>query len=141
MMYESPSSRPNAIDDVTASYHRCRASDDFIGTFYKKFLSKSPEVADKFLHTDFTRQKLMLRESLLSMLTYNLGSEDARQELERLAERHSHRGIDIPPRLYDYWLDALCEAIEAHDPEYSPELADSWRAAMQAGIDLIVSKY
>jgi hypothetical protein len=83
----------------------------------------------------------MLRESLLSMLTYNLGSEEARQELVRLAERHSHRGVDIPPHLYDYWLDALCEAIQQHDPEYTPELADLWRAGMRAGIELIVSKY
>lgn len=130
-----------ALDEVTASYHRCRASDGFLDTFYDRFLAKSPDVAEKFRNTDFSRQKLMLRESLLSMLTFNLGSEEARQDLLRLAERHSRRGVDIPPHMYDLWLDALCEAVAEHDPEYTRELGDLWRASMRAGIDLLVSKY
>lgn len=36
------------LDDVTASYHRCRASDRFIDTFYEHFLAKSREVAADF---------------------------------------------------------------------------------------------
>jgi hemoglobin-like flavoprotein len=131
---------PN-LDSVTASYQRCRASAGFVDTFYAHFLAKSPEVAAKFRRTDFSRQKLMLRESLLAMLLFNLGSGESRAELERLGERHSRRGVDIPPRLYDLWLDALCEAVAEHDPEFAPELADQWRTAMVPGIQLIVSKY
>ena len=67
----------------------------------------------------------MLRESLISMLLFNLGSRRARaQELEQLAERHSRRQVDIPPRLYDLWLDSLCETVEQHDPEFKPELGE-----------------
>ncbi len=129
------------LDSVTASYHRCRESAGFIDTFYELFLAKSPKVAEKFRRTDFTRQKLMLRESLLSMLLFNLGSADARNELERLAVRHSRHGVDIPPPLYDLWLDALSETIARHDPQITPELAAEWRAAMRPGIDLLVGKY
>ncbi len=129
------------LDEVTASYHRCRASEGFFDTFYDRFLAKSPEVAEKFRHTDFKHQKLMLRESLISMLLFNLGSASARQDLDKLAERHSRRQVDIPPRLYDLWLDSLCETVELHDPEFKPELAAEWRTAMRAGIDLLVSKY
>jgi hypothetical protein len=131
---------PN-LDSVTASYHRCRSSAGFVDTFYAHFLAKSQEVADKFRGTDFERQKLMLRESLLAMLLFNLGSGETREELERLAERHSRRGVDIPPHLYDLWLDGLCEAVEGHDPEFTPKLADQWRAAMRPGIQLIVARY
>ena len=75
------------LDAVTASYHRCRASDHFIDTFYEHFLAKSREVAEKFRGTDFTRQKFMLRESLLMMLLFNHDEAGAVEELERLAER------------------------------------------------------
>ncbi len=129
------------LDAVTASYHRCRASEGFIDTFYEHFLAKSEEVKKKFRGTDFTRQKLMLRESLLMLLLVNQNRPEALQELERLGERHSRRGVDIPPHLYDLWLDALCEAVEEHDPEYRPTLNDKWRAAMGPGIKMIVSRY
>jgi hemoglobin-like flavoprotein len=130
-----------SLDAVTASYHRCRASQGFVDTFYERLLAKSKEVADKFRGTDFTRQKFMLRESLLAMLLFNLDSGDARVELERLGERHSRRGLNIRPELYDLWLDALCEAVNRHDPEFTADLGDQWRAAMRPGIDLIVSRY
>lgn len=129
------------LDAVTASYHRCRASDRFIDTFYEHFLAKSKEVAEKFRGTDFTRQKLMLRESLLMMLLFNRDNPEAVEELAQLAERHSRREIDIPPRFYSLWLDALCETVEKHDPEYEPTLNEKWREAMRPGIELLVSKY
>ena len=129
------------VDAVTASYHRCRASDGFVDTFYEQFLSKSEEVVQRFQKTDFARQKLLLRESLLAMLLLNLNSADAREELDRLAERHSRRGLEIGPHLYELWLDALCEAVEKHDSKFTPELRDQWRAAMRPGIELLVSRY
>jgi hemoglobin-like flavoprotein len=129
------------LDAVTASYHRCRDSAGFLDTFYQRFLAKSQEVADKFRGTHFTRQKLMLRESLLAMLLFNLGSADARAELERLGQRHSRRGVDIPPHLYNLWLDALCEAVEEHDPEFTADIGNQWRGAMRPGIELLVAHY
>ena len=129
------------LDEVTASYHRCRANDGFIDTFYDVFLSKSPEIAYKFRNTDFKRQKLMLRESLLMMLLFNLDADATREEAERLGIRHGRGGADIPPHMYRLWLDSLCEAVQIHDPEYQPDLDDMWRKAMQPGIDLIQSHY
>jgi hypothetical protein len=58
-----------------------------------------------------------------------------------LAERHGRRGVDIRPHLYDLWLDALCEAIERHDPRFTADLGQQWRQAMRPGIELIVSRY
>ncbi|MGI9457479.1 MAG: globin [Aeoliella sp.] len=132
---------PDDINAVTASYHRCMYGEGFVDTFYELFLAKSPVVASKFRHTDFSHQKLMLRESLLMMVMFNYKELDVLAEMEQLAERHSRRGADIPPSLYILWLDALCEAIEKHDPAFKPELADQWREAMAAGIELMVSKY
>lgn len=129
------------LDDVTASYHRCRATPGFLDVFYQIFRAKSPEIAAKFRDTDMERQKLMLRQSLLLMLQFNIHPEDAREELERLAERHSRRGVDIPPAMYDQWLDALCEAVRDNDPNYTPNLEALWRRAMKNGIELFQSRY
>jgi hemoglobin-like flavoprotein len=132
---------PDDVDAVTASYHRCMHGGEFVDTFYDLFLAKSPEVADKFRHTDFVHQKLMLRESLLMMLMYNHKQADVQHDMERLATRHSRNGVDIPPHLYDLWLDALCEAVARHDAEFTSEVTELWRTAMKPGIDLIISKY
>lgn len=132
---------PTDLDEVTASYHRCRSSAGFLDDFYAIFFAKSPDVAAKFRNTDMDRQKLMLRQSLLLMLSYNISPEDTRTDLQTLAERHSRRGVDIPPKMYDWWLDALCEAVRRHDPKYVAELDGLWRQAMHAGIDLFQRAY
>jgi hemoglobin-like flavoprotein len=126
------------VDPVIASYHRCREDEFFVDTFYQYFLAKSADIAKMFEHTDFTRQKLMLRESLLEMLCYDRGVEGAEAEIQRIAHRHLDLGI--PPEMYTMWLDSLCEAVEQHDPKYTPELGQQWRDSMQKGIDLMLSQ-
>jgi hypothetical protein len=75
------------------------------------------------------------------MLQSNIRPEETREELVRLAERHSRRGVDIPPAMYDQWLDALCEAVRDNDPNYTPDLEVLWRRAMKNGIELFQSMY
>lgn len=124
-------------DRVVASYHRCRQSSEFFDTFYEIFLPKSPEIASKFVHTDFARQKLMLRESLLEMLNFYCGIDSVRKEIEQLGKLH--RQLEVRPELYELWLESLCEAVAKHDPEYRVELAELWRQAMRPGIALMLS--
>lgn len=124
------------LDKVTASFQRCRQDPAFVDTFYDIFLSTSSEIADKFAHTDFRIQKLMLRESLLTMLCFNMGMAGTKDELLRLAKRHEE--LDIKPDHYTIWLDSLCEAVSRHDPKYSPEVEALWRDAMQKGIDFML---
>ena len=132
---------PEDIDAVVASYHRSMHGGVFTDTFYDIFLAKSPEVAQKFRHTDFAHQKLALRQSLLMMIVFNRDSVSVRGELEALGERHSRQNVDIPPHLYTLWLDALCEALQLNDPKFAPQMEKKWRGAMQPGIDLIISRY
>ncbi len=127
----------NQSDAVTASFYRCRRDGDFVGTFYDLFLSKSPEIAQKFAHTDFKFQKLMLRQSLLEMICFERGIPGTSEEIERLG--HSHRELRITPEMYAMWLDSLCEAIGKHDPEYTPALEQLWRQAMLKSINKMIS--
>lgn len=124
---------PEQPNEVMASYYRCRRDENFIDTFYNLFLAKSPEIARMFAKTDFRIQKLMLRQSLLEMICFHRGLEGTREEIERLARRHVE--LDVKPEMYAMWLDALCEAVAKHDPEYTPELEQRWREAMRKSID------
>jgi hemoglobin-like flavoprotein len=126
-----------ALPDLMASYYRCREQEQFFDTFYDLFLTKSPEIARKFSRTDFTVQKLMLRESLLEMLCFARGLSGALAGIERLGQRHKE--LHITAEMYAMWLDALCEAILQHDPEYTPALEQHWRQAMGKGIAVMVS--
>lgn len=130
-----------ALAPVLESYHRCRDDDTFFDAFYDFFMDKSPEVAGKFANTNFVIQKRMLRESILVMLCFNLGTDESSAEIDRLARRHSRAQLDIKPELYSLWLDALCQCIKLYDPEYTPELEQLWRDAMRKGIDRIISLY
>ncbi len=132
---------PDDLDPVTASYHRCMHGDGFMDTFYDTFLAGSPAVQEKFRNTDFARQKLMLRESLLLMIMYSLGQTQVREELIQLAKRHDRHHVDIPPAMYEMWLNALCIAVGKHDPEFTADIEQKWKTAMQPGIDLMISYY
>ena len=122
---------------LTASFYRCVHGEGFIDTFYDRFLAKGPEIARKFVATDFKIQKLMLRQSLLEMIAFNRGLSGTDEEVDRLGHRHKEMGITR--EMYSLWLDSLCEAIQQHDPEYTPELEDAWRSAMQRPIEQLLA--
>jgi hemoglobin-like flavoprotein len=122
------------LDHVIASYHRARRSAALFDTFYGIFLEKSPDIPPMFAGTDFTRQKLMLRQSLLEMMIF-AQTPAGRDEIDRLAERH--RELKVQPHHYDLWLDSLCETLRQYDPQFGPELEQMWRDVMRLGIDVM----
>lgn len=126
----------SALDQVIASYHRARRSNGLFDTFYGIFLGKSPDIPPMFAGTDFTHQKLMLRQSLLEMMIF-AQTTAGRDEIDRLAERH--RQLKVQPHHYDLWLDSLCESLRQHDAQFSPGLEQMWREAMHPGIEVMRS--
>ena len=122
---------------LTASYYRCRRDERFLDTFYDGFLSKSPAVAQMFAETDFTIQKLVLRQSLLDMLGFYLEMPGTHEEIKRLGLRHKELGVT--PEMYATWLDSLCEAIKKHDRRYTAELEQLWREAMLKSIKEMIA--
>ena len=128
---------PLPSNELTASFYRCRRDGNFVDTFYDLFLAKSPEIAQKFVQTDFKIQKLMLRQSLLEMICFDIGMSGTREEIERLG--HRHKELDNRPEMYSMWADALCEAIKKHDPDYTPELKQVWLQAINKSISEMIS--
>lgn len=132
--------------DLTAelfndSLERCTASSEFLDRFYDLFLASSTEVAGKFRHTDFPRQKRMLKASLYMMILMADGKTEIRGDLQRIAKRHSRTGLDIRPELYTLWLDCLIQAVKECDPRFSPETETAWRRIMEQGIMFMQSYY
>ena len=126
----------NPFDQVVASYHCARQSGGLFDTFYDLFLAKSPDIPPLFARTDFHHQKLMLRESLLEMLLF-VQTESNRDEIDRLAERH--RQLNVKKGHYGLWMDALCEALAKHDPQFSCDLERMWRDLMRKGVDVMTA--
>jgi hemoglobin-like flavoprotein len=124
-----------------ASYHRCEAAGGLFDSFYEIFFTKSPAIAGMFAKTDMERQKQDAMASVLMALRLASGDSIAGKYIQGIAETHSRRGYRIRPELYDLWLDALCEAVARHDPQYTPDLENSWRLAMRPAIDLMIASY
>ena len=129
------------------SFDCCMASPVFFDLFYDHFLKSSPEVTEKFRHTDFARQKRMLKASLhLIADAVVLGSSDLSRsrnllQMEEVAQRHSRSQANIPPHLYVLWLDSLLFAVKETDLNFDAKVEAAWKLAMQPGIDYIWSFY
>ena len=120
------------------SLARCGGNPAFLERFYAIFLNSSEKVRQKFVHTDFTRQKLALRMSLNVM---RHAAEGGPEELAALAERHSSRDLDIGAELYDLWLDSLLKAVEECDPLFTPRVAAAWEVVMMVGMKYLLEQY
>jgi hemoglobin-like flavoprotein len=131
------------IETFRASLGRCLAAPDFLLDFYGRFMASSDEVREKFENTDFTLQTRVLADSLWAMAVAAQGKagSPAWGDLPRLAEKHSRRGLDIRPGLYDQWLDCLVAAARQHDADFSNDIETAWRETLRVGIEHLRSGY
>ncbi|KIL03922.1 globin [Pseudomonas sp. S5(2021)] len=124
---------------VMQSYGRCCASAGFFDDFYAAFLASSPAVREKFVRTDMTAQKQLLRAGILNLVLFARGMPDTK--LRALGESHSRARLDIRPELYDLWIDALLKTIRQHDGELQQQDLKAWHMVLNKGIDVIKAAY
>jgi hemoglobin-like flavoprotein len=122
------------------SLERC-AGRRFLDRFYQLFVSSSAEVAAKFANTDFNVQNRAVKVSFYMIVSSIEQKPEGNVHLERIAARHSRKGLDIRPALYDQWLDCLIQAVREHDPMFDAETETAWRRVMKRGIDVMKSRY
>ena len=130
-----------ADDEVYRSFQRCEAMGDFADTFYNAFLNSSPEIAPHFAKTDFERQRKLLRDSVHLMVARDVADPEMRALVNQLGEAHSRAKRNVLPRLYELWLDSICETVKALDSEWTAELEAHWRVRMRAGMQIIMAAY
>ena len=126
-------------DLVMQSYGRCCASSGFFDSFYQYFLASSPEIREKFAHTNMPAQKQLLRQGILNLVMYARGMSDSK--LRALGESHSRGRLDIRPELYDLWLDALLLTVSGHDKQFNESIRNAWREVLNKGISVIKAGY
>lgn len=120
---------------VQQSFNRCTNSDGFYDDSYEVFLQSSDEVRELFANTTRAKQIVCARNGLSTILLYALGNATSENLLEDLIGKHGPQGLDVPPELYSNWVEALVSAVKIHDPEFSPQLEEAWRAAVQVGVN------
>jgi hemoglobin-like flavoprotein len=123
------------------SLDRCLGHPRFLDRFYEIFMASSPEIAARFSHTDFERQKAALTQSLYLMVLAMQGGRPAIEYLDRVARRHGRESLDVRPELYDGWLECLIRTVREHDPEFSDEIERGWRETMRFGIEFMRARY
>ncbi|MGO1693936.1 MAG: globin [Marinobacter sp.] len=129
----------NNTDLVFQSYGRCCNRDEFFVDFYDHFMSSSEAIKNRFLDTDMSAQRHLLRHGILQLILTARGMPD--RKLKALGESHNRANFNIKPEWYTLWLDALMKTVHLHDPEYTKQLGDAWREVLTPGIDLIRGAY
>jgi hemoglobin-like flavoprotein len=129
------------IELFNDSLERCTSGRRFLDRFYELFVSSSAEVAAKFANTDFRVQKAAVKVSFYMIMSSIEQKPEGNVHLERIAVRHSRKGLDIGPHLYDQWLECLVQAVRECDPAFCDETEQAWRRVMRVGIEFLKSKY
>lgn len=132
---------PGVDVDVRQSFDRCEENGNFAETFYGIFLNSSPEIAPYFSATDFERQRKVLRQSVYMMVANDVTDPGMRDMMNNLGRIHSRAWRDIHPRLYELWLDSICQAASKLDPEWNDDLERKWRVRLRPGMQLIMAAY
>ncbi|WP_163557770.1 globin [Halomonas sp. NO4] len=112
----------------------------FFEAFYERFLVASPEVAAKFRDTDMARQRAMLKKAFYHLLAF-YASSHADYYLQEVAISHSRAHLDIPPALYDLWLETLIDTARDFDEQFNDDVELAWRLVMTPGIVYMTFHY
>ncbi|MEO6598753.1 MAG: hypothetical protein ABIQ16_02705, partial [Polyangiaceae bacterium] len=117
-------------------YNRCLANPDFLTIFYQR-LASDPILSPHLRNANFDRLVEALKRSVRHLLEYARGSEDARRELERVAE--AHRPFRLEESQLLRFVDALVTLAVERDPQalnttQQETLRAEWRAATEPGV-------
>lgn len=130
-----------AKSEVENSYGRCNANPKFLDRFYEIFLSSHPSIGALFAHTDFTRQKALLRSGIAMVVMHSHGDIFGTRALDKIGESHSKTNLNINPCFYPLWIDSLIQAIRECDPELTPKLEAEWRLVLENGATYIAAHH
>lgn len=117
--------------DLLESIQRVHASELVFGErFYQQLAAKHPEVTPFFAGVDMRRQAIIFTMQLAVVgAYYQRRSPTSQQYLQVLGTQHHRRGI--PKEAYATFRDCLLgELRQFHGDDWSDELEQQWRAAM-----------
>ncbi|OMH30802.1 globin [Motiliproteus sp. MSK22-1] len=112
----------------------------FFETFYQRFVVADEKVSELFKNTDMARQQKLLESSVYFLRDFYTTSY-ADDVLQKIAILHSKRVLDIPPALYDLWLEVLLSTVSDFDPLFDENIELAWRLVLSAGITFMKFKH
>src|SRR5690554_7236152 len=86
-------------DLVFQSYGRCCRKDEFFVDFYDFFMSSSDAIRNRFVDTDMSAQRHLLRNGVMQIILVARGMSD--RKLRDLGESHNRSNYNIKPEWYD----------------------------------------
>ena len=123
------------------SLTRCTNNPRFLERFSAFFLASSDEVRHKFSTTDLRKQRRLVQASFYMVMLAADDSPTVTVRFAYLATLHSQSHLDIPPHLYDLWLDCLVQAVRESDHQCTSEMESLWRRMMANGIAFMKARY
>lgn len=123
------------------SLERCARNDDYIHTFYTRFIESSDEVRHHFRLTDMKKQEGMLIQSLRLCAGAINGDREALSELADRARTHDRHHLNIEPHLYTYWQDTLMAVTSEFDPQWNKATESAWQTTLEHVVNRMVDKY
>lgn len=130
-----------SIDQIKESYGRANVKGNLFDRFYDIFLASHPDIAPRFANTDFEKQKGLIRQGINLAIMFADDNTIGRSGMARIRESHSKAKLDVPPKMYKYWLDSFVQTISELDEKFTPDLKAQWKEAMQKVTDYIAEGY
>lgn len=128
--------------DISTSVERILQSRDLLGsTFYDVFFRRHPDVQQYFEGVNLTRQGVLLTMALVVIEQFHTHAYPATHRyLQYLGTKHDVLGI--PKDTYPHFRDALLETLGLfHAGDWTPPLADAWRAAIDKASAAMLEGY
>lgn len=129
------------LDVVKLSYGRTCLNPKFFDRFYDIFLTSHPAIKPMFKNTDFSKQKPILKTGIAMLLSHLEGKPAGTMTLNRIADSHSKKKLNIQPGLYQYWINSLVTAAKECDNKWTPDIERAWQKVLRAGVDYITQSY
>lgn len=125
------------------SLERCRersGSVSFFEDFYQRYLEADPRISQLFRHTDMAQQQKVMEKSLYRLLVF-YATNRSDDYIEQVATRHNRHNHNVPPALYDLWLETLLQTVATHDPRFDDGINLAWRLVLSPGITYMKFKH
>ena len=117
------------------SLTRCFANEQFLNSFYDRFLEADDEIKAKFANTNFEQQNKMFEKSLYDIISVSESNNASEQALISLA--HKHKDMGIKQEHYQIWQECLLQTVSEVDQHYNEDVRHAWEHVLKRGIDFM----
>lgn len=125
---------------LNISYQRAISPDPdlFFKHYNDKFINADPQIAVLFSNTGMEQRAKILMESMTHIISF-VTSNEASEEINRIAISHGKDDLNITTEFYDIWLECLIDTVRELDPEFNSQVEKAWRAIMSPGLEYMKS--